>query len=206
MKTHWFPVAALVGCQLAIGAAQAVAAEETSQAPKPPGSQSQASQPQPSQPQSSPSSAPEPLPQPAIPEVKILADYDTDHLSAMRKDIVKLEDDFYDAYNKLNDNRLYDVNCGWEIPTGTRFPVHVCAPVFQEHAEHDAAVSLLDTGSTAVESSLQWQWQDYQKRMVALVSQHPELIKKLQEHSALLETYAEVQKKKHANGKIFVWD
>jgi hypothetical protein len=45
----------------------------------------------------------------------------------------------------------------------------------------------------------------YQKNMVALVSQHPQLLEILKERSALVERYEVVRKRKSAE-KTFAWD
>ena len=50
--------------------------------------------------------------------------------TALRRDLIRAEDDFYSLYNKLNDDNEYDVRCRYEAPTGVRKKIHVCRPVF----------------------------------------------------------------------------
>jgi len=56
--------------------------------------------------------------------------------SALRKDLIRAEDDFYDLYNTLNDDNEYDVRCFYEAPTGVRTKSHVCRPVFFSKARN----------------------------------------------------------------------
>jgi hypothetical protein len=56
--------------------------------------------------------------------------------SALRRDLIRAEDDFYSLYNKLNDDNEYDVRCYYETPTGARTKQHVCRPVFFSKARN----------------------------------------------------------------------
>ena len=54
--------------------------------------------------------------------------------SDLRKDAYKAEEDFYSVYNKLNDEKEYDVRCFYEKPTGTNIKNHVCRARFVTNA------------------------------------------------------------------------
>jgi len=56
--------------------------------------------------------------------------------TALRRDLIRAEDDFYSLYNKLNDDNEYDVRCFYEAPTGVRKKYHVCRPVFFSKARN----------------------------------------------------------------------
>jgi len=56
--------------------------------------------------------------------------------TALRRDLVRAEDDFYSLYNILNDDNEYDVRCFYEAPTGVRKRNHVCRPVFFSKARN----------------------------------------------------------------------
>jgi len=56
--------------------------------------------------------------------------------SALRRDLIRAEGDFYSLYNKLNDDNEYDVRCFYESPTGQRKKNHVCRPVFFSKARN----------------------------------------------------------------------
>ena len=47
-------------------------------------------------------------------------------LAEIRRDVFEAEEDFYALFNKLNDEKDYDVRCFYEKPTGTRIKNHVC--------------------------------------------------------------------------------
>ena len=50
--------------------------------------------------------------------------------SEMRRDVFQAEEDFYSVYNKLNDDKEYDVRCFYEKRTGTNIKNHVCRARF----------------------------------------------------------------------------
>ncbi len=47
-------------------------------------------------------------------------------MADLRRDVFQSEEDFYELYNELNDNKEFDVRCRYERPTGTRIKNHVC--------------------------------------------------------------------------------
>ena len=57
-------------------------------------------------------------------------------MTALRRDLIRAEDDFYSLYNSLNDDNEYDVRCRYETPTGVRKKEHVCRPVFFSKARN----------------------------------------------------------------------
>src|SRR5262249_35779324 len=64
-------------------------------------------------------------------------------LSKLRQEIDKSEDAFYAAYNEVNQEPEYRVNCGDEIPTGRKIPEHVCKPQYIDTATADYAQGIL---------------------------------------------------------------
>ncbi len=127
-------------------------------------------------------------------------------LHAMRAELMKLEDQFFSEYNKLNIDPQYEVHCGYEATTGTRLEHHKCRPVFQERAERDHALAVLGIIIAAPpEQIVDLKTRDYQKNMKDVVSRHPELLKVLKEREALEKRFEAVQKEKH-EGKTFVFD
>ena len=48
----------------------------------------------------------------------------------LRRDLWQFEDDFYNRYNKLNDEARYDVRCAHEAETGSRIKKQICRPQF----------------------------------------------------------------------------
>ena len=122
-------------------------------------------------------------------------------LLAMEAQLYAFEDQFFGEYNKLNDIRAYEVHCGWDMQG--HFRVHICRPEFVEWAERGDG-NFWDRGSTGLGNNyypgaVEFRVRDYQKRMVAMVSKHPELLKVLQDRAELAARYAELRKK-------FSWD
>ena len=51
-------------------------------------------------------------------------------INELRRDVYQYAEDFYSAYNKLNDDPEYDVRCFYEKATGTQIKNHVCRARF----------------------------------------------------------------------------
>jgi hypothetical protein len=66
-------------------------------------------------------------------------------LAEMRKELVRLEDRFYDRYNELNTRNDFDIHCVNEARTGTRFVKRSCRAVYQDEAFQDEAKVALAT-------------------------------------------------------------
>ena len=52
----------------------------------------------------------------------------------LRREVYQAEEDFYSVYNRLNDDKDYDVRCFYEKPTGTNIKNHVCRARFVTQA------------------------------------------------------------------------
>lgn len=142
----------------------------------------------------------------AVDEVIVHGRYE--RLSAMRKEYEQLEDKFYDEYNKLNTDHQWDVNCGREAPTGSRFEHRVCTPVFVNNVERDFYSNVFqghaDGGSV-------WLWVQpkrdaFKKNMVDAVNKNPKLLELLMKRNAAQQRYEELRQKKFAGGKLFAPD
>jgi hypothetical protein len=131
-------------------------------------------------------------------------------LEAMRKEIVQLEDRFYDRYNELNTVDDFDIRCIEEARTGTRFIKRSCRPVYQERAvqeEGQAAFKiqqrfrekgpqLADSGPPvpATQTILR-RLPEYKKNMEEVTRQDPELARLLERRGRLIEQYNSALKK-----------
>lgn len=148
----------------------------------------------------------------AVPEVQIEAS--REKLSEMRAGLIRLEDQFFAAYNKINDVREYRVTC--ERVRQGPIDVHMCRPLFQILA--DGAVDIaygsigfdqkpisINFGHQATALRIMTTVPDYQKHMVEIVSKHPELLELLKERRALAARY-DVARRTKLKGKLFVWD
>lgn len=57
----------------------------------------------------------------------------------IRKEMAKVEEQYFALYNKLNTDRQYDMVCRREAETGTTFLKRVCKPRYVESAQQSAA-------------------------------------------------------------------
>jgi hypothetical protein len=144
----------------------------------------------------------------AVPVDEVVVQGRYERLSAMRMEYEKLEDKFYDEYNKLNTDHQWDVNCRREAPIGTLLKRRVCTPVFVSRIEGDFYANVLqghaDGGSV-------WTWvqpkrEAFKKNMVDAVNKTPKLLELLMKRNAAQLRYEELRRKKFEGGKIFVWD
>ncbi len=97
----------------------------------------------------------------------------------LRRDVFKAEENFYSIYNKLNDDKDYDVRCFYEKPTGTRIKTHVCrarfvTQAFSSHASRNrndiSRVANQDANPVLAEKTAK-----YQEIMQTLIAANPEL-------------------------------
>jgi len=131
-------------------------------------------------------------------------------LEAMRKELVQLEDKFYDRYNELNTNDDFDIHCIEEARTGTRFIKRSCRAVYQERAfaeEGQAAFKILQRfrekgpqiadGGPPVPATLivQRRLPEYKKNLEDVARKDPELTRLLEERGKLIEKYDSALKK-----------
>jgi hypothetical protein len=131
-------------------------------------------------------------------------------IDAMRKEIVQLEDRFYDLYNELNTADDFDIRCIEEARTGTRFIKRSCRPVYQERAveeEGQAAFKIqqrfrekgpqLADGGPPVPAAqtILRRLPEYKKNMEDVTRQHPELARLLEQRDKLIKQYNSALKK-----------
>ena len=112
--------------------------------------------------------------------------------SVMRAELERLEAQFYAEYNKLNTESQYDIFCETQNRTGTHFPVRICEPAFLTRAKKEAASATLG-GFPAFPIVMQ-RARDYQKKMIATVAKHPELLELARRYNALARRYDDALK------------
>jgi hypothetical protein len=133
-------------------------------------------------------------------------------VEALRRQIVQLEDQFYDRYNELNPIDDFDVHCIEEAKTGTRFIKRSCRAVYQEQAlvdEGQAAFKVLQRmhpqqGNRPLSDSgppvpatlvIERRLPEYKKNLEEVTRRHPELAGLLEERGKLIERYEAAQRK-----------
>ncbi|MGI9205381.1 MAG: hypothetical protein ACR2Q3_15300 [Woeseiaceae bacterium] len=100
-------------------------------------------------------------------------------LAQLRKDTYEAEEDFYSVYNKLNDDKEYDVRCFYEKPTGTNIKNHVCraqfvTKAFERHARRNRN-NLSSVANQNADPVLEGKMQTFQEKMETLMAESPEL-------------------------------
>lgn len=138
-----------------------------------------------------------------VPELSIKSQ--RERLHTMQAELYKLEDVFFDQYNKVNDAYNYKVRCGWEQEQGHRF--HQCRPAFQTWAERDSAVDFMTNGGFIVSpyNTVAIRQRDYQKHLVQVVEKNPDLLKVLQQRAELAKNFVALRAKLHAE-TVFTFD
>ena len=110
-------------------------------------------------------------------------------LAELRRDVFQAEEDFYSVYNKLNDDRDYDVRCFYENPTGTHIKNHVCrarfvTKAFERHARRNrnnlSSVANQGADPVFVEKTAR-----YQEKLETLIAANPELQSALVQYNTL---------------------
>jgi hypothetical protein len=120
-------------------------------------------------------------------------------LTAMRAEMVRLEDQFYARYNELNGNDEFDMHCARETRTGTRLARRECRPVFETRAIEAEAVEyywmmLKDPPGSASAPvpaivTIDVKRPGFRRNMIEVTRQHPELVKLLRERAEAVRKY-----------------
>jgi hypothetical protein len=159
---------------------------------------------------SPPSTAP-----PSYPPDEVIIDAQREKLSVLRTQIVKLEDQIYSDYNKLNSDHQYDIICTTDVPTDSHLGNRQCLPVYVHGARTGEAMNYLDQfrSGSGVDgypgrpaSMVILERRDaFMKNFRKVINSHPELLKLDREDGELRREYEAVRKQKF-KGKILVLD
>jgi ABC-type sugar transport system substrate-binding protein len=100
-------------------------------------------------------------------------------INKLRRDVNQYEEDFYSAYNKLNDDPEYDVRCFYEKATGTRIKNHVCrarlvSNSYSSHAARNRS-DLKRVANQGASPELAEKTVKFQDKMETLIAANPEL-------------------------------
>jgi len=69
--------------------------------------------------------------------------------STLRKEMAKVEKEYFALYNKLNTQRQFDMVCRMEAATGSNFARRVCQPRYLENAKQANAAERIDAANHA---------------------------------------------------------
>lgn len=134
-------------------------------------------------------------------------------LGALRQKMILLEDAFYSQYNELNENDLFDVSCEEGAATGTLLRRRFCRAGYESRAHetegksHHAALlhAIRKPGEQA--SAMEWvppvpagvaiarQRAEFRENMIAVTSEHPELLELLRQRAELAARYESLRDK-----------
>ena len=143
------------------------------------------------------------VPQEPLPQVEVQAQ--RAKLSAMRKELDRLESQFFLEYNRVNSNRQWDVHCATEIPTGSHVGIRVCRPAFVSRAMQEAeAARRQGRASPSAYTMILQKTPAYQRNMIDAVRRHPELLDLVRQRAELAQRY-EVERRLKLTGKTPVW-
>lgn len=145
-----------------------------------------------------PVSAPEQKPE----EIVITGERSTMQL---RIQLDEAERSAYEIFNKLNDERRFDISCSISAPTGSRIERQVCQPEFEIQAMRGHAQDFynsmggpgsLPEGSVAkhfqpVEVEIYRQQQAFKDRMKQVAEEHPEFLDAIARYAALQKEFKE---------------
>lgn len=73
--------------------------------------------------------------------------------SDIRKEMTKVEEQYFALYNKLNADRQFDMVCRREAETGSTFLKRVCKPRYLERAQQTAAAERMQSAIQASASA-----------------------------------------------------
>ncbi|MEM1176059.1 MAG: hypothetical protein AAGI27_14710 [Pseudomonadota bacterium] len=121
--------------------------------------------------------------------------YNSMSTAKLRKHRDKAAEEFYEAFNSLNDQDEFMVRCDYQRPTGSRRKTHVCQAKFvsdiqTEHAERNWDNRMDSTGNN-VSTKLEEKAEQFQNKLSELVGANPELAEKLAHYNGLVTMVSE---------------
>jgi len=100
-------------------------------------------------------------------------------ISDLRRDVYQAEEDFYAVFNRLNDERDYNVRCFYEKATGTNIKNHVCRARFVTKAYSSHAArngnDLSRVANQGNNPAMVQKTAKFQGKMETLIAANPEL-------------------------------
>jgi hypothetical protein len=129
-------------------------------------------------------------------------------LKEMVQEMVKIEDQFYERYNELNTNDDFDMRCAEEARIGTKLKRRYCRPVYENNALRDEAYQYYWQLSSYTDPTpkpeappvpaivaIEARREEYKDNLRKVASEHPELVKLLQERYEMGQRYEATRRK-----------
>lgn len=107
-------------------------------------------------------------------------------LSALRREVYRVEENFFDLFSSLNEDDDYDVRCFYEVPSFTHIRRHVCRAKFvvdATSAESAPALGKVGSFSRPAVYEIRRKRERMREIMEALVAERPELLQALNKYA-----------------------
>jgi len=119
-----------------------------------------------------------------IEEITVYADKP---LRALRGEVYRAEENFFDVFSSLNEDDQYDVRCFYEIPSFTHIRRHVCRAKFVVDATSAESAPWFSeqvaTFSRPASLVIRRKKERLSEILEALIAEHPELLQALSEYT-----------------------
>lgn len=132
--------------------------------------------------------------QEVIEEVTVIGMRD---IISLRNKLFRAEDQFFELYNEINDEDIYDVVCRMRAPTGTRIARRECLPNFYRMATSEEGQAWVDsfTGHFGVQKPANFviahHYPIMEEKMKLLIKENPNLFERSMEVYQLTEQLEE---------------
>jgi hypothetical protein len=112
--------------------------------------------------------------------------YGEKSMSSLRQQVYRAEENFFDAFNSLNQDDDFRVRCYYETPSFTHIRRHVCRAKFVIDATSAEAARLLGKAvgpAMPAEVAIERKKERFREVIEELVAEHPELLQALDEYT-----------------------
>jgi hypothetical protein len=125
--------------------------------------------------------------------------YGDKSLHALRLEVYKAEENFFEVFNSVNKDDEFDVRCFYEIPSFTHIRRHVCRAYFVTNATSvganvfmgaDPQYPIVPPGTTIMQKKRRMK-----EILETLVAEHPELLEALNEYTEKKQIFESEKKK-----------
>jgi hypothetical protein len=134
-------------------------------------------------------------------EAEVIVKSRREKLSELKPQIIKLENQIYSDYNRLNPDHQYDIICTTGAPTDSHLQNRMCLPAFVRSAREAEAANLLSQfnldGHPAPPASMVVlaKRQSFKENYRHVIHAHPELLKLDREYGDLVKRYDDAARK-----------
>ena len=107
-------------------------------------------------------------------------------IHALRREVYRAEENFFDVFSSINEDDDYDVRCFYEVPSFTHIRRHVCRAKFVIDAtSRESAAFLGQVGAMSQPATFEIERKKERLRelMETMIAEHPELLQALIEYT-----------------------